>query len=327
MIFESHQTIFTKTSGQKRSYRRALNRIRQHGYTWYRGKILSGPKVSDPCVPSSIPTSANTAPKQRQTRSRFTCFSWNCGGMTQANWTHFQMWLQHQHLDIITLQESHWPFTSEWVQQSFFCVHTGFDGHQAGLLTMISKNLCNIHDLTWQVIQPGRILHIRVHGIHRHLDVVNVYQHIHHANRMTDRQSVWEALHDLVSTLPNRNTVIIAGDFNTSLRQNCTSVGTSGYLFEGRRLPGPTHSDEHFLQNLLQVHHLSALNTWKHLLGPTYQFLNQTSRIDFIFVQQHLVDDTARDVHYLHDFPLEFDWSKTCTTSLQHSKGLDTGTA
>lgn len=304
MIFESHQTIFTKTSGQKRSYRRALNRIRQHGYTWYRGKILSGPKVSDPCVPSSIPTSANTAPKQRQTRSRFTCFSWNCGGMTQANWTHFQMWLQHQHLDIITLQESHWPFTSEWVQQSFFCVHTGFDGHQAGLLTMISKNLCNIHDLTWQVIQPGRILHIRVHGIHRHLDVVNVYQHIHHANRMTDRQSVWEALHDLVSTLPNRNTVIIAGDFNTSLRQNCTSVGTSGYLFEGRRLPGPTHSDEHFLQNLLQVHHLSALNTWKHLLGPTYQFLNQTSRIDFIFVQQHLVDDTARDVHYLHDFPL-----------------------
>ena len=50
---ESHQPPLHRSSIVKRSYRRALQRINRHGYTWYRGQLLSGPVT--PNLSSSLP--------------------------------------------------------------------------------------------------------------------------------------------------------------------------------------------------------------------------------------------------------------------------------
>lgn len=52
------------------------------------------------------------------------------------------------------VEESHWSFTSEWVQSHYFAIHTGSGNRHA-----------------------GRLLHVRIHGLARHIDFISVYQH------------------------------------------------------------------------------------------------------------------------------------------------------
>ena len=57
-VFEPNQTLTPKNpkrnAVQKRSYRRALQRISKHGYTWYRGQLISGVKQPDASLTSLI---------------------------------------------------------------------------------------------------------------------------------------------------------------------------------------------------------------------------------------------------------------------------------
>ena len=308
-IYESNQTLKSKNSKtnsvQKRSYRRALHRIAQHGYTWYRGRLLSGP--CNPVRSMDTPfkhDQQNIPPSTSMRKSRLSIFSWNCGGLTQAAWDHFQQWLMMQSLDVIMLQETHWQFSSEWQQGQYYCMHTGVGPRQAGLLTMVSKRLVHQNCISWSEPVKGRLLHIRIHGMRKGCDLINVYQHVHSATRMDDRAQVWHELHDLLSTLPKRNTLYMAGDFNTSLHKRCNAVGLSTYVQDGRRHWGPAHRDEDQLCNLMSVCHIVALNTWRSSLGPTYTFGTQSSRIDYICTKNTLADQMSRDAQYLHAFPL-----------------------
>ena len=302
---ESYQPHKSRNLILKRSYKRAINRVRQHGFTWYRGRLLSGPvqppETSKPQI--SRPTSNLPAPRSRL-RKRLTCFSWNTGGLSQSSWDHFQQWATLQCLDVITLQESHWGFTNEWSQDRYFCIHSGQGSSQAGVMTMISKSICKMDDISWKEVVPGRVLHVRIFGGTRSIDIINVYQHVHGPHRLLDRQVVWDELHQLIATLPKRNTWMLCGDFNTSLQKAGTAIGTSTYDWHGQRRTGPKHGDEEQLQNLLQLYGLAAVNTWKHSLGPTFQFDHKHSRIDFIICKRQLIDDCSRDVHYLTNFPL-----------------------
>ena len=65
-IHESHQT-FVKSSNQKRSFRRALNRIKTHGYIWYRGKLMSGQIQTQPTVTGNKENTANISSHGTQT--------------------------------------------------------------------------------------------------------------------------------------------------------------------------------------------------------------------------------------------------------------------
>jgi len=218
----------------------------------------------------------------------------------------FQLWLQQQQIAVVCLQETKWPFTTEWTQQHYHIVHSGSGGPSAGLMCMISKQLCSSDDLSWHDPIPGRVLHVRVHGTHRSLDILNIYQHIHSPHRMDDRTAVWQQLSTVLDNLPRRNTVLLMGDLNTSLLRRSAAVGLDNYVMDLGRSRGPQHSDAHLLMNVLTTYSLTALNTWTVDLGPTYQFPSQTqhSRIDYICCRQHMADATSKQVVYLHDFPL-----------------------
>ena len=220
----------------KRSYKRALTRIRNHGFTWYKGRLLSGniqhgQQTSSP----QISNSTNLPPHSVNKRRRLTCLTWNAGGMSISDWDHFQQWIDHQHLDIITLQETHWSHTSSWLQHRYHCVHSGGQARQAGVLTLIAKTLCGPDDSAWDEIIPGRLLHVRVFGQSRTLDILNVYQFVHRHSTLRDRQLLWDKLHATCSTLPKRNTWFLMGDFNTSLQKTSNAVGLADFLQEARR--------------------------------------------------------------------------------------------
>ena len=116
------------------------------------------------------------------------------------------------------------------------------------------------------------------------------------------------------------------GDLNTSLQKCGPSTGLPDYAIDGRRSQGPIYRDSAQLHNLIRIYDMIALNTWKHDLGPTFQFENKHSRIDFIFCKRHLVDAGAREAHYLQHFPLlkltgAIHYPVLCTVL----KGMDSG--
>ena len=45
---------------------------------------------------------------------------WNAGGLRPADWDWLQLWLTQQRLDVIALQETHWPFSGEWQQPDYY---------------------------------------------------------------------------------------------------------------------------------------------------------------------------------------------------------------
>ena len=291
---------------KKRSFRRALKRAETHGFTLYRGRLYTAQQLGTEYKGFShdAPKTQNVTQNKRLRRQRFTCFSWNCSGLSPSGWDYLQQWIDSQRLDILMLQETHWRYTSDWSLDHYFALHSGAADGRGGLLCLISKALCDAAHLSWQEIVPGRLMHFRIHGRTRDLDFINIYQHIHAKDRMEDRHSLWHALQSLLTSFPQRNHLTILGDWNTSLQHTSTAVGLGTYRWQQDRCGGPKHSDANLLHNILQQFDLIATNTWDHSLGPTYIFGKQTSRIDFAVCRRCHSDETSRQVQYLIDFPL-----------------------
>ena len=289
----------------KRSYRRAARRACLHGFTWYRGRLHSAQALGSrmqPTIDQSVPK--NLAPTQSQCRRRMTCFSWNCSGMTMADWDWIQNWLEHQHIDVLLFQETHWKFTSEWVQSRYMTIHSGFSSRQGGLLCLISKRLGTPHSVSWQEIQPGHLVHIRIHGPHTCTDIINIYQYPYVPKHAEVREDLWMTLHKLLHSLPKRNTLVLAGDLNCTADQRCNAIGYPTYLHQHQRHRGTQHQDKDRWIQLLKDNDLQALNTWTVDSGATYYFGEQHSRIDFICCRREHADCTARNVIYMTDFTL-----------------------
>lgn len=134
-VFEPYHTSYTCRSTNKRSYKRACRRAAAHGITWYRGRLVSSAHLG--VVPSphcnTTPRKRNVTPPAKHLKQRLQCFSWNVGGLSADGWDAFQNWLENQHFDLVALQESHWSFSSEWVHQHFYVVHSGAADRRGGL--------------------------------------------------------------------------------------------------------------------------------------------------------------------------------------------------
>lgn len=289
----------------KRSWRRAQNRAFRFGHTWYNGRMIypSGPAQT----PKPAPPTTSSRPSARPSRKsqRWTHFSWNSGGLALHKWDALQLWLQHHNMDIIYLQETHWSHASDWCTNNYFCIHSGTASKRgAGVMTMVSRRICGPTDLAWQTLCDGRLLHVQVclHGTTHHL--INCYQHVLHGSDDTERAKFWDHLTSLLDGIPNKHYIYIAGDLNTSLPTQSTSVGWPTFRTGSRRITGKQHQDWKRLHSILTTYDLTALNSWAPHLGPTYNFENHEARIDYIFIRRVHADSTARDVKYLHHHPL-----------------------
>ena len=273
-LASGHTQTNYKQCIRKRSYKRAIRRAELHGFTLYRGCLRTATQLGTVYKGTfqHAPQKPNVTQTQKLKRKRITCFNWNCSGLSPSGWDFIQQWLTCQRLDVIMLQETHWRHTSEWLTEHYYAMHSGLDDGRAGLLTLINKDLCTTHDLSWREISPGRIMHVRVHGRDRDLDFVNVYQHVHARDRMDARLQFWTDLQTLLSTFPQRNPLTILGDWNTTLRRTSTAVGLDTYMWRQTRCGGPKHADSHIFQNILQQFDLVSVNTWHAQSWPNIHF-------------------------------------------------------
>ena len=187
---------FAPNSAQKRSYRRAVRRVQEHGFTWYKGQFFTSSQIDQAHFPShskptyQLPSHSNIPNVKGQ---RYSCFSWNVGGLALDTWDMFQRWIELQDLDIILLQETHWKHDSQWAQSKYHCIHCGTDSH-CGLLTMVAKKLCSFDQVTWHSWVPGRLQQVRLHLPGRALDILNSYQH----DNYQPRSLFWNTLSEFV---------------------------------------------------------------------------------------------------------------------------------
>ena len=163
---------------------------------------------------------------------------------------------------------------------------------------MISKRVCQAHQLSWTEIEPGRLVHIRIHGKTRSVDFIAIYQHVFSTDRLIQRQRLLDKLNDVLSKLPQRNLLVLLGDFNTSLMTRSKVVGTGTFMHNGKKLTGTTHTDSQDLHDLLRQHSLLALNTWMTDNSATFTHGNVSSRLDFVCCRQVHADHTAK--RFLH---------------------------
>ena len=269
---------------RKRTYKRACARALQLGGTWYRNQWITTP------LRKHLPDLQSWQPRPPRIRSqgrRLRIFSWNALSLTQELWHEIQCYAVQQELDVLLLQSTCWTFESTWTSHGYHIVHNGTpDDPHGGVLTMISKRLCQAHDISYSGVLPGRLLHVRAKLTGNSIDILNVYQQPWRTTWMQDqnmeaREIVWHQLHESLTNLPFRNQLVLGGDFNASLITD-------------------TLPDHKTLQQLVNHHGLGSL-LQHNSRQPTYFSPQGNTQIDYVFSRRCQLDAMSKqgivDVH------------------------------
>lgn len=319
------------TSVQKRSYKRACRRALSHGYADYHGKRMH---LSD--FPSSLVKTIQVAdqtshkgplplPGKPSSSPRINIMYWNSGGLSQARFLEIKHWLQVHPVDLVILAETKWNFSSTWEDSKWSYLHSSTDiNRSGGLLVMVARSFAHPDQLGYDWVVPGRLMHVRIHGPTRALDVVAVYQYADYRDAYTiqQREQIWTAMDDCFRAIPRRNNFVCAGDFNCDLQMQPPWVGSTMFHWRNHRIAGSHHSDQRRFQALLRAHGLTALNTWGKS-GATFVHGPHASRIDHILTRLISSDGVSKNVQY-HDqadfapFNQSHHLPLTCSISKHH---------
>ena len=293
---------FTYSRARKRAFRRARTRAAEHGGTWYRGQWRSarslGAQMAGKPMPSPHLASERRAPTLQGRTPRMRVVTYNVGGMSADLYDIFVTWLHEQYVaDIVVVQETHWGLgrtEGQWtIGQWHFLTSADPSTRYAGVCVCISSKWASSDNITYSIWAPGRILHVRISGYTVPVDIIAVYQWVlsdSSSGQSTQRRTaLWSQLNRLLGTLPARNVLAIAGDFNTSCRQQGGHIG-SGTLFQART------EDLDFV-HLIQAFDLCILNSWGRARAQhCATFLNGDvkTQIDYVLTRRTLVDRQAR---------------------------------
>ena len=303
----------------KRSIQRAYARSLDHGVAWYRGRCYTPadfPKqlqlTYKPKIKVSSPTQHSIihCNKRHQDARRFRILNWNASGLSVHKLDAIKVWLLHQQIEAAFITETRWTFESTWMDDNFHYVHTGNPEERgAGILCILARSFCSPNRLPWQIVQPGRLLHLQAQMDKRCIDLVGCYQYTTAATRARTiaRAQFWEHLDQFLHGLVLRNILVLAGDFNCDLLHAASHSGPAHITWKNSQTCGAQHSDNGRFTSLLREHGLTALNTWQPSLGPTYIHADSCSRIDFIITRKHVADGVSKAVKYAWDAPFTGD--------------------
>ena len=301
----------------KRSYKRAVARAAQsqHGGTIYKGRWCTLRGLSQQYLPQAQTSSASTrsarvrGPQPTGPHVRF--LSLNCGGLSQDLYVELLKALEampaQTQPQIVALQETHWSSDSaqQYTTGAWQVVQSHrHDNRSAGVMFLVHRSLTQHAVLSFGEPFPGRILHVRITAKGWALDCVNVYQQTMNWQRPAKdvvkpgepksptayelRQQVWTSLHQTLTKLPHRHTLLLLGDFNTPMQQH-ERAGPRVANWNSR-LP----SDASRLTHLLEDHDLIHLNSWSKRMGPTFVWGETRTLIDHVFTRCENADSLAR---------------------------------
>ena len=216
-------TMQNMTAIQKRSFKRAYARSLRDGVAWYKGHCMSPadfpatmPKPRQPCPSrrAGVPPQPHV-PNSRTHRLNIVQF--NVGGLSSYKLEEIKQWGLHIKADLIVLLESRWSFTSKWSDPNWHALHSGTSEDAAdGVLVLFNARSIQASQIGSIDLLPGRLVHVRVHYRQRACDLICRYNFMddRSTKRQNLRQTFWAALDQCISSIPNRNSLLIAGDMN-----------------------------------------------------------------------------------------------------------------
>ena len=311
----------TTTRVQKRSYARFLRRLTTYGKAVYRGRTYTRPPGPVPVAEShALLQDPGSTPGAAPTSHRWRIVSWNAGGLSQPKLEELFLWLQMEALKgrpvhIMTVQETHWSFTSEW--QSHWLIHSSLEkpSRSAGVLQILRQDFVSTQQVRTAHVIPGRLVHTRL-ATEPPISLITVYQHCWSTNStltptqdklLEVREQLWTQLHRLVGSIAQRHQLVIAGDFNTpclALEDRPHLVRAAVSLDRGV----PTQKDYGRLQSLLRDHSLAAVSSYgrtaaaaTYLSGSGPKTIK--TRIDFILCRAHQSDRLTKTARPLGHVP------------------------
>ena len=243
---------------RKRAYKRACDRASLRGGTYYRGRWHTARSLQVMRVQQQQAPHISTASRthrvgtgNRQLLSRLHVLTWNAGGLSLAMFDELILLLdtsEYAHVSVVIIQETRWKHESTWRASGWSCVHSGCESESyTGILIMV-RGMSVPHDLIrYDVVKPGRLLHVRIpfgpQLQDRSLDVLGIYQYPWDARKpraqlLEARAGIWKQLDVVLRRLPRRNLLFVCGDLNVQLPAQDRHVGTGIVL----RNPGAQHN-------------------------------------------------------------------------------------
>ena len=245
------------------------------------------------------------APKRRRNR-RLKVLSYNCGGLTSALYTELLVWLKLHQPDIVFLQETHWSEDRTYTTDDWHVISSGCSVHHSGVMILLARNSFPQPCIRSEALVSGRLLLVKAQGRHSTYFMINVYQKVQDGAKesMCLRQQVWDSLQRAISMSPSRHSLIIAGDFNTSLQHHSPHTGAA-VITKGCAAEAP---DAHVFHQLVKQFDLRALNTFQPTpCKHTYQHHTKTavrSQIDYILIRGRRTDSLSKCTQTLIDTDL-----------------------
>ena len=294
----SFGTVSQLPIAMKRSLRRATKRANQFGWSVYKGHILRGQTMSQIRHVDWQQLEPSDLARAKSTPWRAALVSWNCGGLTTELYQEILEWLRLHNITIMFLQGTRWREDRVWTVGDYSVIQSGeeFGPHHthAGLLTFISKKFCNADDISYAVVDPGRILHVKCRIGAKSIDLINVYQHPEAVTKTRHkpgeaRALIWHKLDGLLHGLAHRNILCMGGDFNCSLPGH------------GPKPSNPSADVEEFA-GLLRKYHCHTVRSHDGI--PSFIGATGRSTIDFVFMRSSQMDRPAHNGHCLQEFPL-----------------------
>ena len=225
----------------------------------------------------------------------------NVGGIQSDRVREIAHWATLHGVDLIVLTETRWSFTSDWTLPNWHVSHSGTKMDRAdGIMILVHHRVCTAAQLGLAEVMPGRIMHLRIHFAQRCFDLLGCYQYSDNRTsaRMKQRSQFWTRLSEYIAGLPNRNSVLIAGDFNCALTPDGHHVGTSSFTLQGITKTGPPHADSEHLQAILSRFNLTAVNCWNARDPPTFVNGWIGSKIDHFLMRHADCDSFCKKVVY-----------------------------
>ena len=283
----------------KRALRRARARAEKEGGARYRGRWYTAEQLSRtrqgvapiPAEFHKSSASKATPVAKQETGKRIKCMTFNISGASRSAWQECIHWKGEGSRDFVS---------GPW-----FVVTTGAvtSDSKAGLAVLVHKRLGGPEQISVQTHLKGRLMHVRIHQGENSIDIINLYQHVWRSQLDKDsntkcREGVWQKLRQVTTKIPQRNTLVVGGDFNCTIRRMRHHIGSA--IVEARE---PSPDQEEFL-GYLQDHGMTLLNTWHAKPAYTCQTGDSQTQIDFLLCREQRADKTAKDSKPWHQAPI-----------------------
>ena len=170
-----------------------------------------------------------------------------------------------------------------------------------GVMVLLSPDV-PANTIRWKEHVTGRVLETRFdwHGGLPSWLFINMSGPLPKSYRpiKQDRAAVLKSLARSVKQVPARDTLVIAGDFNSSVSPIPRLIGPRTLT------PQEARPDEAELTNFVRAHHLAVLNTWQVSSPHTFVQGDSRTQIDFLLTKVSSSGGSAKQAAPLANFPL-----------------------